>query len=97
MSLPEFIEHALLNGLPDPGTGLVIPQARVSVRRAKANGIGTITYRCHTCGESIVKHWEAIFVDLTPGREWASNLTPPTTTPATTTHHDWHMASQQGD
>jgi hypothetical protein len=84
----------------DPSTGLAIPQQRipsnsVGMPRRKLQGTGTITYRCHTCGESIVKPWEVIYVDLTPGREYASTIVPPRTGPGTTTHHDWHMASPQ--
>ena len=79
----------------DPDTGLAIPQMRVGFRGPKASGTGTITYRCHTCGESIVKPWEVLYVQDTPQRQWASNLVPPVIVPGTTTHHDWHLASQQ--
>ena len=79
----------------DPATGLAIPQARVGVRRARPKGIGSITYRCHTCGESIVKPYEVLFVDDSPARPWASSIEPARVTPRTTTHHDWHMASRQ--
>lgn len=79
----------------DPASGLLIPQQRVGIRRVRFQGTGTITYRCHTCGESIVKPYETFFVDDTPGREWASDLAPAVTTVRTTTHHVWHLASQQ--
>lgn len=79
----------------DPRSGLHLPQAWVGIRKAKISGIGSIIYRCHSCGELITRKWECLFVDTAPGREWASNLVPPKTTPTTTTHHDWHMASQQ--
>jgi hypothetical protein len=76
-------------------SGLVIPQARVGFASAKVTGTGTITYRCHTCGEALTRPWEVFYVDDTPGLEWASEFVPPRTTPRTTTHHAWHMASQQ--
>ena len=79
----------------DPKTGVAIPQARVGIKGPRASGVGHITYRCHTCGESIIKPWEVLFVQDTPRRKWASNLVPPVVVPGTTTHHDWHMASQQ--
>jgi hypothetical protein len=85
----------------DPRTGLAIPQSRVPLGgharlgRPRPHAIGHITYRCHTCGESIVKPWEVLFVDDTPGKEYASNLAPGKVTRGTTTHHDWHMASEQ--
>ena len=79
----------------DPDSGIAIPQARVALRRFVPKGHGTITYVCFTCGKPIVKKWEVFFADDTPGREHASNLAPGKVTPRTTTHHDWHMASQQ--
>jgi hypothetical protein len=63
--------------------------------RPRPKGYGTVTYRCHTCGESIVKPWEVMFADDEPGREWASSIAPGRVSPRTTTHHDWHMQSQQ--
>jgi hypothetical protein len=77
----------------DPASGLAIPQQRVGLRGAKVRGEGTITYVCHTCGHHIVKPWEVFYVDT----DWASYLVPLRTTPTTTTHHDWHMASQHED
>lgn len=59
----------------------------------RISGIGTITYRCHTCGELIPKHWEVFFVDPVSG--WADYLLPPVMPPSMTTHHDWHMAATQ--
>lgn len=81
----------------DPQSGLHIPQpvlpmGRIGIRKVKAKGYGTVTYRCHTCGESIVKPYEVLFVD---GARYASNIAPGKVTPTTTTHHDWHMASGQ--
>lgn len=75
--------------------GIYIPQQRVGFKMAQVHGTGTITYRCHTCGELIPRYWEVLFVDDTPGREWASLLVPPVLTPRTTTHHDWHLAATQ--
>ena len=87
-----------MNGLAvDPRSGLAIPQARVGFRSAQVTGVGVITYRCHTCGESIVKPWETFFVDPEPSRAWASTVVPATYSPTMTTHHDWHMAATQED
>ena len=77
----------------DIRSGLHIPQARLYARGARWQFAGFVTYLCHTCGELIVKPWECLFVDDTPGREWAAYIAPVNTTPRTTTHHDWHMAS----
>jgi hypothetical protein len=84
----------------DPRTGLAIPQQRIPLNRVglpgkRLHGEGTITYRCHTCGESIVKPWEVLYVDDTPGREYATPIVPARPGKRTTTHHDWHMASEQ--
>jgi hypothetical protein len=85
----------------DPDSGLFIPQPRMPLgsnlgsSRPKPKGWGTVTYRCWTCGESIVKPWEVMFIDDAPGREHASDIAPGKVTPSTTTHHDWHMQSQQ--
>jgi hypothetical protein len=78
-------------------SGLVIPQQRVGIGLPRAKGKGTITYRCHTCGENIVRPWEAFFVDDTSGLEWASNIAPADTRkhPSMTTHHDWHMQQRE--
>lgn len=80
----------------DERSGLLIPQAPL-VQSFKVAGpqwrlIGTVTYCCHTCGEFITRPWEVFFVDDTPGKEWASELTPPKTTLRTTTHHTAHLA-----
>ena len=85
----------------DPRSGLYIPQpvmplgSRVGSPRPVPKGYGTVTYRCHSCGESIVKPYEVLFVDDTPGREFATYIAPGKVSPRTTTHHDWHMASDQ--
>lgn len=86
----------------DPQTGLFIPQpvmplpqGKVGIGRPVPKGYGTVTYRCHTCGELIVKPWEVMFVDDTPGRDFAGPICPGKVSKRTTTHHDWHMASQQ--
>ena len=79
----------------DPRTGIAIPQAKVGIRTPKAHGVGTITYVCYTCGEPIVKPWEVLFVQDHSNFKWASALIPPRVERGTTTHHDWHMASQQ--
>lgn len=87
----------------DPRTGLAIPQplmplkpmAAVGVYRPKVNALGAVTYRCYTCGELIIKPHEVIFVDDRPGRDFATHIVPGKVSPTTTTHHDWHMQSQQ--
>lgn len=87
-----------MNGVAiDPRSGLAIPQARVGFRTPKLRGTGTITYRCFTCGESIVKPWEAFFVDINPATAWASYVVPAKPSPTMTSHHDWHMAATQED
>ena len=82
------------------GSGLHIPQPVLPLNdigspRPRPKGYGAVTYRCHTCGEPIVRPWEVLFMDDTPGSEWASSIAPGKVTPRTTTHHDWHMQSQQ--
>jgi hypothetical protein len=72
----------------DPG-GLYVPQASLVTRGPYPTIIGTITYRCHTCGDLIPKRYEVLFVI---DHEWCSQLEPPTVTARTTTHHLWHMA-----
>lgn len=76
-------------------SGLAIPQTRLLSRAPgfEWRFAGHITYRCHTCGELITRPWECLFVDDTPGREWASEIAPVNTTPRTTTHHAIHMAA----
>jgi hypothetical protein len=78
----------------DPHSGLAIPQQRVALFQPKLAGVGTITYRCHTCGESIVKPWEAFFFDPAPATAWASYVGPARMSRTMTTHHDWHMAAE---
>ena len=90
----------MTNSMQDPKTGLFIPQpvmpmGNMGLPGRKVKGFGAVTYRCHTCGESIVKPWEVMFVDDTPGRDHSSNIAPGKVSRRTTTHHDWHMASQQ--
>jgi hypothetical protein len=70
-------------------SGLVLPQASFVTRGPRYQIIGTVTYRCWTCGDLIPKPYEVLFVI---DGEWVSQLEPPTITPATTTHHLWHMA-----
>lgn len=72
----------------DPSSGLLIPQARVGFVAPEVKGTGHITYRCHTCGDLIVKPWETLYVD----DGWCSTLSPLRTTPRTTTHHVWHLS-----
>lgn len=74
-------------------SGLTIPQAALvsSLTGGDFRMVGTVTYCCHTCGDLITRPWEVFYVDDTPGREWASDLTPPKTTPRTTTHHVGHL------
>ena len=83
----------------DPRTGIAIPQQRLvssaGMPYPRPRGVGTITYRCFSCGESIVKPWEVLFVDISPRRAYASPISPPKMSASMTTHHDWHMASTQ--
>ena len=85
----------------DGKSGLAIPQPQMPIGgnvgspRPQPKAFGTIMYRCFTCGESIVKPWETLFVDITPGSEYASSIVPGKVSRGTTTHHDWHQASQQ--
>jgi hypothetical protein len=79
----------------DARTGLAIAQNRVGGLAPIPRGVGVLIYRCYTCGNLIPIQSEVLFVDDTPGREWASNIAPAKTSRRTTTHHDWHMASQQ--
>jgi hypothetical protein len=78
----------------DPRTGLLFPQRRLTAQVApwKWRIVGSIVYRCHTCGGLIDRPWECLFVDDTPGAEWASAIEPPRVTARTTTHHASHMA-----
>jgi len=74
-------------------SGLSVPQMALVSRvvGGRFQLLGTVTLRCHTCGDLITKPWEAFYVDTTPGREWASQFEPPTISPTTTTHHASHM------
>ncbi len=55
----------------------------------RLQGIGTITYRCHSCGELIPKMWEAFFYYPVTG--WAAPFVPAVMPETMTTHHAWHM------
>jgi hypothetical protein len=74
------------------GIAIVRPQG-AGMMAPRVSGLGTITYRCHTCGELIPKHWEVLFVDTLDG--YASPILPAVLPPTMTTHHDWHMAATQ--
>jgi hypothetical protein len=76
-------------------SGLAIPQVALVARLTggRYEFAGTVTNRCHSCGELITKPWECLFVDDTPGAEWASSIEPPRVTARTTTHHASHMAA----
>jgi hypothetical protein len=79
----------------DEGTGLAIVRPYNRMFAPHVKGYGTVTYRCHTCGELIPKHWETFFFDPEPATAWASDILPPVMAPTMTTHHDWHMAATQ--
>jgi hypothetical protein len=76
-------------------SGLSIPQVALVARLVggRYEFVGSVTMRCGSCGDLIVKPWECLFVDDTPGSEWASTIEPPRVTARTTTHHAGHMAS----
>jgi hypothetical protein len=78
----------------DDSTGIAIVRPSAGLFAPRMQGIGTLTYRCHTCGELIPKHWEVLFVDPEAESGWASYIVPPTMAPTMTTHHDWHMAQE---
>lgn len=83
-----------MNVAVDPRTGILLPQARIGISRARPKGKGFITYRCHTCGDLIPRKWEVFYVD--PEREgWASYMVPEKVYRTMTTHHDWHMQATQ--
>jgi hypothetical protein len=80
----------------DPQTNIAIVRpANRGIQAPYVTGIGTVTYRCHTCGDLIPKMWEVLYVDPVTG--WAAPILPPVMTPTMTTHHDWHMAATQED
>ena len=62
------------------GSGLFAPQLQ---------GVGTVTYRCHSCAELIPKSWEVLFWD--PAGDWLGIFAPAVMPPSMTTHHIWHM------
>lgn len=76
-------------------SGLSIPQVALvtAMTRGRFELVGTVTYLCHSCGHLITKPWEVLYVDVTPGAEWVSYISPLKPGKAMTTHHDWHMAS----
>lgn len=84
------IDYAL-----DPATGIAIVQPSPALFAPRLSGTGTITYRCHTCGDLIPKRWEVWFWD--PQGGWCGYILPPVMPASMTTHHDWHMAARQGD
>lgn len=75
----------------DDRTGIAIVQPASSMPRIAIQGVGLLTYRCHSCGDLIPKHWEAFFADPVTG--WASYVVPAEMPRTMTTHHDWHMAA----
>jgi hypothetical protein len=77
----------------DERTGVAIVQPARGFFAPHVSGIGTVTYRCHSCGELIPKHWEVFFFD--PADGWAGYIMPAAMPPTMTTHHDWHMAATQ--
>ena len=83
-----------LDYVVDHRTGIAIVQPGAGLRAPYMTGTGLVTYRCHSCGELIPKHWEAFFVDPEPATAWASYIIPAQLTPTLTTHHDWHMAGE---
>lgn len=80
----------------DDRSGVAIVRPTSSMPRIAIQGTGHITYRCHTCGDLIPKHWEVFFVDPA-GEGWASYMLPAVMPSTMTTHHDWHMAATQED
>ena len=79
----------------DLTTGLAYVEPAPAIRAPFMQGKGHLVYRCHTCGDLIPRRWEVLFVDPHPGAEWASYPLPAVVPPTMTTHHDWHMASQE--
>jgi hypothetical protein len=76
-------------------SGLAIPQVALVARLTggRYEFVGSVTNRCHSCGQLITKPYDVLFVDDTPGSEWASTIEPPRVTARTTTHHAGHMAA----
>jgi uncharacterized protein YabN with tetrapyrrole methylase and pyrophosphatase domain len=79
----------------DQTTGVAYVRERTVTSLIKVKGYAHVTYRCHTCGELIPKHWEVLFVDPVDG--FASPILPAVLSPTMTTHHEWHMAATQED
>lgn len=82
-----------LDYVVDQSTGIAIVRPFNRMFAPHVRGIGTVTYRCHTCGELIPKHWETFFFDPVSG--WSDYLLPPVMPSSMTTHHDWHLAATQ--
>lgn len=83
-----------LDYVVDPSSNLAIVRPTQNGLFAPyATGVGTVTYRCHSCGELIPKTWEAFFFDPVTG--WAGYILPAVMPPSMTTHHDWHLAADQ--
>lgn len=84
----------------DPQTNLAIIRPQGSGMFApQLQGVGHVTYRCHTCGDLIPKMWEVFFFDPAPATAWAAPFLPPVMAPTMTTHHASHLAAtqEQGD
>lgn len=76
----------------DLSNGLAYVQPSTGLRAPYATGVGTVTYRCHSCGDLIPKRWEVFYFD--PADGWAGYIAPAVMPPSMTTHHDWHMAQE---
>lgn len=80
----------------DATSGIAIVQPSRGFRAPYVTGVGTVTYRCHSCGDLIPKWWEVFYFD--PADEgWASYVSPAVMPPTMTTHHDWHMSALTED
>lgn len=79
----------------DESTGIAIVRPARGFFAPLLQGVGTITYRCFTCGHLIPKWWEVFYVDPVDG--YASPIAPAVMPTTMTTHHDWHMAATQED
>lgn len=78
-----------LDFVVDHSTGLAIVKPASGLRAPYMKGVGSVTYRCHTCGELIPKHWEVLYID--PSGDWLSGVVPSVMPSTMTTHHDWHF------
>jgi hypothetical protein len=79
----------------DPTSNLAIVRPSAGLFAPKMTGVGSITYRCHSCSELIPKQWEVLFWD--PAGDWLGYILPPVMPATMTTHHDWHMELTQED